>query len=95
MTVLTQRAMEEFDQSEFGQFNQLVEEEMGESIPLEDMRDIASPQVEIEETLLPRVEGETKRQRAKRVLRNLLKRPNCSVLQLDSRWRFKSARVCL
>ena len=47
-------AMQEFDQSESGQFNQLVE---------------------IEESLLPRVEGETKRQHAKRVLRNLLKRP--------------------
>ena len=67
--------MDEFDRTDLGQFGEMIEHEIGEEIPLQDLKDFASRQVEIEDSFLPENLRETRKDRAKRILSNLLKRP--------------------
>ena len=86
------RAEDEFEATPLAMFHQTMEEEEGgvEDIPLVELRDIARLQLEIEDSFLPEVNGETRAQRTKRVMERVFRRPRLSENDLLRLERFKS-----
>ena len=83
------KALDEFESTPLSTFRQNLEDEGMEDIPLEELRDIARLQVDIEDSFLPEVNHETKKDRMKRVMRRVLQRPRLSENDLLRLERFK------
>ena len=84
------KAQDEFESTPLSMFRQTIEEDGGvKDIPLRELREIANLQVEIEDSFLPEVNGETTKERMKRVMRRVFRRPRLSENDLLRLERFK------